>query len=327
MTWEDLRGAGTLFNLFLAALGAIAGSFASAAIHRIPREDLTLRNPRRSCCPSCGHQLAWFENLPILSFLALRGRCRSCRARIGWSYPANEAALALLFLAAGHSWAGQAPLSLLLALVVLTSLWIAAGIDFRHFILPDGITLGGIPFGLMASALVPAFQGIHPDHPQAPFGTAWLGLDPSVSPHWLGFLSGVLGGGVALGSLLGLRALFSYLLRQEALGLGDVKYLGAVGCLVGLEGALWCLLVGVVTGAGFGFLNILRMILVVHQRRTRRGRRKTFGNTVWTGWLLGRRIPFGPPLVLGTMLMVLAPGWTRGLFLETWPRLLRSWLQ
>lgn len=326
MWWEEFRSE-ALFQVVLAALGAIAGSFSSAAIHRLPDDELSLFHPRRSFCPSCRYQLRWFDNLPILSYVMLGGRCRKCRTKLGVSYLFNELALLGLFLVAGQTWAAERPLSLVLVLVVLTALWIATVVDWRHLILPDEITLGGIPFGILASVLVPQFQGIEPGMESAPFPLAWFGLDPTLSPALLAGIASVSSAALAFLLMFGLGALFSYLLGQEALGFGDVKFLAAVGALIGLEGALLTLLIGVFVGAVLGVLNIVRMVAVVARRRRERGRSKSFGDTLRTGWLLGRRIPFGPPLVLGTMLILLAPAAARAFFFETWPELLRGLLK
>ncbi len=321
--WELLRASGWLYPLFLGALGAVAGSFASMAIHRIPREGLSPWRPLRSFCPACRRTLPWHENLPILGWLLLRGRCRGCGARISLAYLLHELVLAGLFVLAGHSWAAVSPVALALLLLALTGLWIAAAVDWRHLILPDGITLGGIPFGFLASALVPRFQIWDPARAQPPLGTAWLGLDPVANPVLAALASAAAGCLLAGGVLFGFRALFSYLLRQEALGLGDVKYLAAVGALLGLEGALWTFLVGILAGSLLGVLNIARMVALVARRRRRRGVRRSFRDTLVTGWRLGRTIPFGPALILGTILVLLAPLTVRHFFLVSWP----AWLQ
>ncbi|MBL7008574.1 MAG: prepilin peptidase [Planctomycetes bacterium] len=324
--WIGLRASGGLYHGSLAVLGAIVGSFASAAIYRLPREGLSLIRPARSFCPTCETQLRWFDNVPVLSYLVLRGRCRTCGVRFGPAYLLNEIGLGALFAGAGGSWAGDSgPLALGLLLVALAALWIAAVVDWGHMILPDEITLGGIPFGFLAAALVPAFQLWEPG--RLPWGVGWLGLGPEHSPLALALASAGLGAVGAFLLLFGIRALFSYLLKQEALGFGDVKYMAAVGALVGLEGSAWTLMIGVAVGAVLGVGNIFRMILVVHHRRTSRNRGKSFRSSLHLGWLLGRLIPFGPPLVLGTGCVLLAPLATHTFFLQTWPEWIQGWLR
>lgn len=323
--WDGLREAAWLFGCFLALLGAIAGSFASAAIYRLPREGLSLVSPARSFCPACNRRLRWFDNLPILSYILLRGRCRYCGVSYGPGYLLNELGLAGVFVLAGQGWAADSgPLALGVLLVALTGLWIAAVVDWQHMILPDQITLGGVPAGFVAALLAPGFHLWQAD--RSPWGTEWFGLDAGSPPILLALASAGLGASAGFVLLFGIRKLFSYLLGQEALGFGDVKYLAAVGAWVGLEGATWTLLVGVVAGSVLGIANVLRMILVVLRRRRHRGRRSPLAGSIHLGWLLGRQIPFGPPLVLGTGLVLLAPQDTHHFFLDTWPALIQSWI-
>jgi leader peptidase (prepilin peptidase)/N-methyltransferase len=328
MSWLiSLQQSPPLYYGFLALFGAIAGSFASAAIWRIPREGMSISKPARSHCPKCGAMIRWHDNLPLVGWLVLGGKCRDCKVSFGPGYVAHEAILSGLFVLVGRSWVvdpalGGGEAALILTLVAMTSLWIAAAIDWQHFILPDGITIGGVGFGLLASALVPAFH-IWPEMgDRLPWGVEWFGLtleDPAVK---LALMSSVLGATISFGFLLGIGKLFSYILGQDALGFGDVKYLAAVGALLGLEGALWTLLVGVFAGALFGIANVSRMILAVRRRRRTQGVRKYAHSAAHVGWSIGRVIPFGPPLILGTTLILLDPASVHQFFFETWPHLL-----
>ncbi len=324
--WAELRGLSGLYSGFLAVLGAVAGSFASAAIYRLPREELSLLRPARSFCPACEAPIRWFDNLPLLSYALLRGRCRSCGVRYGPVYLLNEIGLAGLFVVAGGSWAADVgPVALVLLLVALTALWIAAVVDWQHLILPDEITKGGIAFGFLAAFLAPEFQ-LGADG-GVPWAASLAGLTAEQGPRTLALASAAISSAASFLLLFGIGELFSYLLRQEALGFGDVKYLAAVGALAGLEGSAWTLMVGVLAGSVLGVLNILRMVLVVHRRRRSRKRDRSFRSSLHLGWLLGRQIPFGPPLVLGTALVLLAPRATQTFFLQTWPDWIRGWLQ
>ena len=329
MTWlEALQQTPPLYHGFLAFAGAIAGSFASAAIWRIPREGTTIWKPARSHCPKCGAVIRWHDNLPIVGWVVLGGRCRDCKVAFGPGYLVHEVVLAALFVLAGRSWAadpdaGGGPGALLLVLVALTALWIAAAIDWQHFILPDSITIGGVAYGLLAAALVPAFHLWPGLVGRLPWGVGWMGLDATSTPVELALASGLLGAVISFGFLFGIGKLFSYLLGQDALGFGDVKYLAAVGALLGLEGAVWTLLVGVFAGALFGIANVSRMILAVRRRRRARGSGRAYAHSAaHVGWAVGRVIPFGPPLILGTTLLLLDPASVHRFFLETWPGLL-----
>lgn len=320
-----LQASPGLYVVFLAMFGAIAGSFASAAVYRIPRApDLSLTRPLRSHCGACKAGIAWYDNLPILSWLLLRGRCRSCGVRYGAGYLVHEIGLALLFVAAGQTWAAEEGLlALAVVCVALTALWIAAAVDFGHFILPDGITIGGQIAALPAILLVPELH-LWPGRAEAPWGAQiamQFGLDPG-APDWQLVLASALAGwSIAFLVTQGIGWLFSLLLRQEALGFGDVKYLAAVGAWTGLEGALWTLLIGVFAGSLLGLGNVARMSCLIARRRRARGSgRPRARSAISAGYSLGRLIPFGPPLILGTTLVLLAPSSVHHFLLVTWPQ-------
>jgi len=141
--------------VFATILGAIVGSFLNACIHRMPR-NIPLGNPRRSFCPACQRTIPWYENIPLLSWLALRGRCSGCQARISPRYFLVEALTAGLFL---WVWMRYGlPLAPAYALIV--ALLIAATfIDIEHFIIPDEITWGGTVAGLLLSFALPTLMG------------------------------------------------------------------------------------------------------------------------------------------------------------------------
>jgi len=136
-------------------LGLITGSFLNAVIHRLPR-GISLLNPKRSFCPSCGKTIPWHENLPVASWVLLRGRCSGCAMPIAIRYPLVELLTALLYLLAwGRFGLPEAPVFwLFLSLLVA-----ATFIDFDHLIIPDEITKGGIVAGLLCSLIVPAIMG------------------------------------------------------------------------------------------------------------------------------------------------------------------------
>ncbi len=143
-----------LFSVFALLLGAVVGSFLNVCIFRLPR-DLSVNEPRRSFCPSCKKQLTWSQNIPLLSWMFLRGRCANCGSRIAFRYFAVELLTALLFLAVWLCF----PWEVAIAYWVFVSLLIAGTfIDFEHFIIPDEITLGGTAAGIIASVIVPALM-------------------------------------------------------------------------------------------------------------------------------------------------------------------------
>lgn len=152
---SEFRGAGDVILVFSAVLGAVVGSFLNACIHRVPR-GLGLLNPRRSFCPGCNRTIPWYENLPVLSWLLLRGRCAGCGWRIPARYVVVELLTAALFVAIW--WRFGWPVAVVWW--VFAGLLVAATfIDFEHMIIPDGITLGGVVAGIVFCVLVPQVIG------------------------------------------------------------------------------------------------------------------------------------------------------------------------
>ncbi len=144
-----------LFRAFAFVLGAAIGSFLNVCIYRLPR-DLSVNQPRRSFCPACQKTLAWWQNIPLLSWLILHGKCAHCGSRIAFRYFAVELLTALLFLAVSLVF----PWSIALVYAVFVSLLIVATfIDFTHFIIPDEVTIGGTVTGALASLALPALMG------------------------------------------------------------------------------------------------------------------------------------------------------------------------
>jgi len=143
-----------VFSAFAFILGAAVGSFLNVCIYRLPL-DLSVNEPRRSFCPACKKPIPWHQNLPLISWLVLRGRCANCGSRIAFRYFAVELLTALLFLAIwqGFSW------QMAVAYWIFASFLIAGTfIDFEHFIIPDRVTIGGMIAGFVASLAVPALM-------------------------------------------------------------------------------------------------------------------------------------------------------------------------
>jgi len=143
-----------LFSIFAFILGAAVGSFLNVCIYRLPR-DLSVNQPRRSFCPACKKPIPWHQNLPLISWLVLRGRCANCGSKIAFRYFAVELLTALLFLAIwqNFSW----PMAITYWIFV-SFLLIGTFVDFEHFIIPDRVTIGGIIAGFIASLAVPTLM-------------------------------------------------------------------------------------------------------------------------------------------------------------------------
>jgi leader peptidase (prepilin peptidase) / N-methyltransferase len=214
-----------LLPLAIAALfGAVIGSFLNVCIHRLPL-DQSLMWPA-SACPQCGQRLQWSDNVPLVSYALLWGRCRSCRASISPRYPIVEALTALMF-AFGWWYYGPGPL-LVSRLVLGCALIVLFAVDLEHQLLPHAITLPGIVVGFIFSF----FTGL----------------------GWLSSLLGiVLGGGV----LLAFGLTYEWLRHQEGLGMGDFKMLAMIGAFIGWKLTLLTLMIGSMLGSVIGLALIV----------------------------------------------------------------------
>ena len=213
--------------LAFAAGGLIFGSFLNVCIHRLPlRESLTFP---ASHCTACGRRLSWFENVPVVAWLALRGRCRTCGVAISPMYPLVELATGAVF-AGGALVYGLTPL-LVVRLAFASALIVLFAIDLRHRILPNVITLPGIVVGFVASWFLP--------------------------PGWVSSLIGILAGG---GVLLAIAEAYYRTRGQEGLGMGDVKMLAMIGAFLGWQLMLLTLVLASFAGSvvGVGLLAARR---------------------------------------------------------------------
>lgn len=209
--------------------GAMIGSFLNVCIYRLPRHESIIWPG--SHCPGCDTPIAWYDNIPLLSYLWLTGRCRSCRVPIPFQYPLVEAANALgylvIFWAFGANWT-----SLLYALLY-SALLVVAGTDLTHKIIPDVITLPGIVIGLIGAA--------------------------TVLPVTL--INAVLGVAVGGGLLWILAWLSPYLFGKEGMGGGDIKLMAMVGAFFGWKPALLTIMIGSLTGSVIGIALIASCVL------------------------------------------------------------------
>lgn len=210
----------------LAAFGAVVGSFLNVVIWRLPRGESIVSPPSR--CPKCETRIRPWDNVPVLSWLLLRGRCRRCRARIPLRYPLVEAATALLF--AGTGLAATSPGALAAGLLLCAAMVAVTFIDLDHRIIPDAITLPG-----MAAGLALAFAGAVVQPLQSLLGLA-------------------LGGGGLLAVAAGYRAATG----RDGLGGGDIKLLGMVGAFLGPAGAFLTIMLGSVAGTLFACAYMVR---------------------------------------------------------------------
>jgi leader peptidase (prepilin peptidase)/N-methyltransferase len=234
-----------LGTVFAALLGLAFGSFLNVCLSRWP-EGESIVSPR-SHCRKCGRVLAWWENVPLISWIALRGRCRGCGAWIGWRYPVVEAAV-------GASWAGivwisfRAFMPLVFAGGMLLFTWILvalAALDAEHLWLPDLLTIPSIAVGFVWWVIQREFirRGLH-----MPFFTWDEGR--RIGLRLLGILA-------AAALILLIRWLYWLIRRREGLGLGDAKLMALFAAWLGFSGALLAFGIGVVLGAVLAVLILL----------------------------------------------------------------------
>jgi leader peptidase (prepilin peptidase)/N-methyltransferase len=207
----------------LALLGLSVGSFLNVCVHRLPRRQSLVHPGSR--CPHCGYELRWYDNIPLVSYLLLRGQCRKCRQPIAIRYPALELATLILFLVHGAVFGWTALLAV--RLVFACAMVVLFAIDLEHHLLPDAVTLPGIAAGLLVSTVLP----------------------PGILDSLLGLL---IGGGVLW--LIG-EAYFRYS-GQEGMGGGDVKMLAMIGAFLGWKLVLVTLVLSSVAGSLIGLLVI-----------------------------------------------------------------------
>ena len=209
------------FPLYVFLLGACIGSFLNVCIYRLPQEGLSIVSPR-SFCPQCRAPVRGYDNIPLVSYLLLRGKCRNCGAKISWRYPLVEAltgAFALAFyLKFGLTLAFFACFAFTAALVVITF------IDLDHRIIPDVISLPGIAVGFGLSFFLP-------------------------SPSWIESLIGLLAGG---GSLYLVAIGYEALTKRDGMGGGDVKLLAMIGAWLGWKAVLFTLFFASLSGTLIG---------------------------------------------------------------------------
>jgi leader peptidase (prepilin peptidase)/N-methyltransferase len=231
--------------------GAIIGSFLNVVIHRVPNEESVVFPNSR--CPSCGAVIAFYDNIPVLSYVALGAKCRRCKEHISIRYPAVELLTAVLFVAV--AWHDGIGVRLPFDLVFVSALLALVFIDAEHMILPNVITYPGIVFALVARIAIPFLSGTpHFDDLPSLINGPFEGW-----PIWAASLGGaVIGALVGGGSLWFMGWIWEKLRGVEAMGLGDVKMMFMVGAYFGWRLTILTIFVGVLTGSIIGVFLMAR---------------------------------------------------------------------
>ena len=236
---------------FMAAVGALIGSFLNVAIHRIPREQSIVLPSSK--CPKCRAEIKPYDNIPVISYLILRGRCRSCGVSISPRYPAVEALTGLLFAAV--TWHDGLTYALAFDLAFVAAMIALIFIDAEHMILPNAITYPGMLFALIARLAIPYLAGPNRVDDLAHLGAIVPPNLPLGIVSLIGAAIGALAGG---GSLWLMGFVWEKLRGVEAMGLGDVKMMIMVGAYLGWRLTILTILLAVFSGSLVGIAIMAR---------------------------------------------------------------------
>lgn len=221
-------------KIFVFLMGAIVGSFLNVCIYRIPKKE-SIVFPS-SHCTSCNKNILWYDNIPILSYLLLRGTCRACKAKIAFRYVIVELLTALLLT--GLYWHLGLQAKFFIYSILTCGLIVVTFVDFEIYEIPDEISLGGLVFGLVVSGLFPSLFGV----------ATWKA---SLVQSLLGVLAG--GGSIYLMGLLGEIAF-----KKEAMGGGDVKLMAMIGSIIGWKMVLLTFFIAPLFGSIVGLILKLK---------------------------------------------------------------------
>jgi leader peptidase (prepilin peptidase) / N-methyltransferase len=256
--------------------GAIIGSFLNVCIHRIPAGQSIVR-PGSHC--ACGAPIAWYDNLPILSWLLLRGRARCCGRPFSVRYPVVELLTALLFLAC---WRLFPPAKAVCGMVLVSALICGTFTDLDHMIIPDTFTVGLGVVGVALSFLVPVLHGEN----------SGLFVVDSVRSG-VAALQGVF---VGSGLVLWIALVAEAVLKKEAMGFGDVKLVGAIGAFAGLQGAVTAVFGGAIVGTLWFVVALLWKKLAGQSAPPAMKAETAEGQPAELGF--GVQVPYGPMLAI-----------------------------
>ena len=240
--------------IFVLVLGALWGSFANVCIYRLPLERGVVSG--RSFCPKCNKLITWKDNIPIISFLFLRGRCRNCNKKISSQYLLVEAMSVLLFLIIYILYGLS--ITTLLLLILSLSFLIIFFIDFKHYIIPNVLTFSMMSLGFIKSFL------------------------PNLHPMFPNYINSLIGGIFGYGIIWSIIFFYKQIRKKEGMGLGDAKLLSAIGFWFG-----WFSIPFVI------FLSSIIALLSVAPSLINKSKK------------FSSQIPFGPYIILGTLIYLI----------------------
>ena len=271
-------------------IGACIGSFLNVCIYRIPAEESLFR-PASHC--GCGTPIAWYDNVPILSWFVLRGTARCCGRRFSFRYPIVEVLTAVLFVAC---WLSFSPGKAICGMVFCSLMICATAIDIDHLIIPDRFSIGGFAAGVVLALIFPSLHGF----------THGLFVVNSISS----VITAVAGGLIGSAMVLWIGLISEIILRRDAMGFGDVKLLGAIGAFCGWQGAIFAIFGGALIGTlGVSLLYLVRLTGLVKFPLAGEDSEEAAGEEnpgdKSNDNFFGREVPFGPMLALAGLLYFL----------------------
>jgi leader peptidase (prepilin peptidase)/N-methyltransferase len=265
------------FATFSFIFGAITGSFLNVCIYRIPAERSVVF-PGSTC--ACGKAIAWYNNIPILTWLFLRGRASCCGERFSVRYPAIESLTGVLFYA---SWVMHPPVVAIIGFLFIAFLICSTFIDLDHMIIPDRFSIGGMVIGVLLSILFPSLQGVE--------GSLIIANIESGVHSIIGALIGA-------GLVYWIAVLGEIVFRKPAMGEGDVKFVGFIGAFCGWQGAVFAMF----GGAFIGTLILLPVLLLGRIFGWKQGGGSSDSDEPVA---FGSQVPFGPMLAVGGLVYFL----------------------
>jgi leader peptidase (prepilin peptidase)/N-methyltransferase len=271
------------FAAFSFIFGAIVGSFLNVCIYRIPAERSVVF-PGSTC--ACGKPIAWYNNIPVLTWVFLRGRASCCGEKFSARYPAIELLTAVLFYA---SWVMHPPVVAMIGFLFIAFLICSTFIDLDHMIIPDRFSIGGMLIGVLLSILFPSLQGVEGQ--------------PIIANIESGVHS-IIGALIGAGLVYWIAVLGEIVFRKPAMGEGDVKFVGFIGAFCGWQGAVFAMF----GGAFIGTLILLPVLMLgrIFGWKQRGG---TSGSEAAEesdeSVAFGSQVPFGPMLAVGGLVYFL----------------------
>lgn len=270
------------FAVFSFIFGATVGSFLNVCIYRIPAQRSVVF-PGSTC--ACGKPIAWYNNIPILTWVFLRGRASCCGEKFSARYPAIELLTAVLFYA---SWVMHPPVVAIIGFLFIAFLICSTFIDLDHMIIPDRFSIGGMLIGVLLSILFPSLQGVEGQ--------------PIIANIESGVHS-IIGALIGAGLVYWIAVLGEIVFRKPAMGEGDVKFVGFIGAFCGWQGAVFAMF----GGAFIGTLILLPVLLLGRIFGWKQGGNfsESESEEEEEPVAFGSQVPFGPMLAVGGLVYFL----------------------